>query len=199
MEKRLEFRNRKSLRVALDTGHGFVYGNSVNVSPGGVALTLRNKRVFKPGTKVAVNILKEGQSYTFTGEVRWFKFEILTNSLGVKFDNVNAEFCDNVLNLHFDSDAGPDNPFMVQFPNMELLTKQYMESMRFGGMFIPCAGEKPALDSVVWVDMKLPGGAEELKAEARVVIHQDDGFGVMFTNTSYVDRALKDYFQRSLG
>jgi len=198
VEKRGQNRNHKSLRVALDTGLGPVWGNSVNVSPGGLAVTLRNKRVFKPGTRVAVQIAKEGQSYTFTGEVRWFRFEILTNSLGIKFDQPNAEFCDNILHVQFEQDA-EEQPFLVRFSNMEMLTKQYMESMRFGGMFIPTSSEKPALNSMIWLSLALPGSGEELRAEARVVIHQEDGFGVMFLDTQGVDRQMKDFFQRSMG
>lgn len=199
MEKRQELRNHKALRVALDMGHGPIYGNSENVSPKGIKLTLRNKRVFKPGTKVKVRISKDGNAYNLSGEVRWFRFEILSNSMGVEFENINSQFCDDVLHVHLDPEEQGDHSFSIDFASTEDLNQEYMESLRFGGLFIPAKGPMPDLNSIIVVEMQMPNKAETILGDARVVIHKDDGFGVMFTNTAKIDEQLKNYFQRSGG
>ncbi|MCB1042331.1 MAG: PilZ domain-containing protein [Acidobacteria bacterium] len=178
MEKREETRDRKAMRVALDSGHGPIYGNTENVSPHGMRVVLHNKRVINPGQHVGVTVTRQGKQYELSGQVRWFRFEILNNILGLQFDEINQSFCSDILGMA--PLGSQEQPFTKKFEGKETLKNEYDTNMKFGGLFIPFEGELPPLNQNVWVSIKMGQSNEQFMG--RVVIHQLGGFGIMFAS-----------------
>ncbi len=190
VEKRDEARDRRAIRVAIDSGHGPIYGNTANVSAHGMRVVLHNKRVLNPGQHVKVTVSKAGKHYQLTGEIRWFRFEILKNSLGLQFEEINDQFCLDILGV---APVGTeDHPYEKSFENLKLLHDEYQNNLRYGGLFVPCDDSPPPLNQNVWVELKL--GDQGFRQQARVVIHQVGGFGVMFADINDVQSKIAKFF-----
>lgn len=186
MEKREETRDRKAMRVAIEADQRTIYGNTENVSPHGMRIVLHNKRVINPGKHVSVKVSKVGKHYQLSGEVRWFRFEILKNIMGLQFEEINDEFCTEILGVA--PLGSQEHPYQKAFPDSVALENEYQSNLKFGGLFVPYKGQPPPLNQNVWVEMKLAD--QSFAANARVVIHQEGGFGVMFTDLGVIEKQI---------
>jgi len=193
VEKRDDKRDRRYLRVSIDSGFGPVYGTSVNVSPTGMGITLKTKRVFKPGDKVSVTVSKSGKSYKLKGEVRWVRFEILSRSLGVEFDQLYDEFCHDIVRREISKPGSEEAPFKKIYDSDPSFAQEYQENIKFGGLLIPYVGVFPTLNSTIWIDIYPPRAKEPIRVQARVVIHQQEGFGVMLQNMDELEIQFEKY------
>lgn len=193
LEKRDDSRDRRYLRVSIDSGYGPVYGTSVNVSPTGMGITLKTKRVFKPGDKVTVVVSKSGKSYTLSGEVRWFRFEVLSRSLGIEFDRIHDDFCHDIVRREIAKPGSKEAPFQKVYESDPSFAKEYVENIKFGGLLIPFVGDFPPLNSNVWIDIFPPNAEDPIQVQARVVIHQQEGFGVMLQDMDELEIQFEKY------
>lgn len=193
MEKREDTRDRRAIRVAINSGLGLVWGQTFNISPTGIGITMKTKRVFNPGEKVHVTINKMGSEYNLVGMVRWYHPGVTENKLGIEFDQINQAFCKAVMNRDVSFPGSKDKPFRKVWEDEAAFKAEYQQNLRFGGMFLPAPKYLPPLNSSIWIEIVPPGVEQPMAAEARVVIHQDQGFGVMFNDPPKLESMLAPY------
>jgi len=196
MEKRDEERKYKALRVSIDAGRGPIYGSTINVSPEGMGITLKNKRAFQIGQAVKLKVSKNRKDYHFSGKIAWFRQEILSNTMGIKLSEINPDFCKDILGIDVVVVGGQDRPYKKVYKDKAAFLDDYNEHLKFGGLFISCENGMPELNSLIWIELTPPTASSSCLIQGRVVIHQPGGFGVMIQDQMELDNKLKAAFAR---
>lgn len=130
-----------------------IFGFSVNLSSGGLAVTAR--RAFKPPAKLTLKMtVPEGELQLF-GEVRWCKKAINSRAQTIEFQmgimllKRNEEYIEFLKRIIQEEDDiyhhnhPIDHPYAVTYETQDRLVREYDDNIRRNGIFIPTSADPP--------------------------------------------------------
>ena len=193
MEKRRETRKPKRLLVRIGTGSIPVMGSTLNVSIHGMEISLRSKRMFKPGQEMLISLETKEHEYRMQGLVRWFKTGLPSYTMGMQLMHTYLAYTEEVCHDNPTYTTDPSG-FKCQFDNVFSLAMEYEKNIRFGGLYCP-SKHLPPLDTVINVEVFLPDQRKSLPVRGRVVNHQPDGFGIFIDNLTDVRSGIEPFLK----